>query len=552
MALISLRDVTNKTGITFNAGSLDTFYAEDYSPIKDTLQSAGSEFYMLGGSIIGSLFLTDLNHIKVVNGSGGTDIQNAIDTLPSTGGTVFLPPGSYILDNQRIDFNIGSNNINFMGAGMDSTFITCTDQVNVAELILIGSAQNVTLQNFTIDGNGANQTTYTDGFTVHNQSRNCILENLKVQNCYTNGGALKGQYHRVKGCIFDSNCVVGSGNDNFGIWGQHNIVTNCVSINITSTLSNGFGIFSNDNTAGNILLSNCTTFNCNGGYNIERIGSGVSLVNCASYGDNTALGINRTAGSPDSVVIDGCVFMDWTSATGISATYAGVTISNCLFKTLTAESDAINFSSGSDYNAIIQGNQIEVPGHGIDIITGSFSRFKIDNNSIYAGSYCMVIRGNDHTITNNTLVGSRSAMWTRDGASNIVFSGNRIHGTQIADPGDGLYFWDLSNGSHNNWIITNNIIDNCIGRGIRTAGIVGFIINNNIIKDNTQDGIYMFGENIDTIFNNNRLTDNGSYGIRLIDTSDNNIIMGNIIKGNTTGQLSVTGSNNEILGNITV
>lgn len=42
-SLINLRSISNKPGYTFNAGSIYNIFAEDYLPIKDALQTAGSE-----------------------------------------------------------------------------------------------------------------------------------------------------------------------------------------------------------------------------------------------------------------------------------------------------------------------------------------------------------------------------------------------------------------------------------------------------------------------------------------------------------------------------
>ena len=96
-------------------------------------------------------------------GDGITDdtlaIQTAIDSVPATGGTVFVPAGDYRISNS---IAIGHDNTILTGEGAAS-IIRLMDNANVAGIILpvrysdhldvSNVVHNVTISNLTLDGN---------------------------------------------------------------------------------------------------------------------------------------------------------------------------------------------------------------------------------------------------------------------------------------------------------------------------------------------------------------------------------------------------------------
>lgn len=92
------------------------------------------------------------------------DIQQAIDSLPEDGGTVYIKAGTYILS-QGIHINRSDITI----TGEEGTLIKLDDDVNQPVFLLGSDAENPTtsveniqIENIEIDGNKDNQTSETD------------------------------------------------------------------------------------------------------------------------------------------------------------------------------------------------------------------------------------------------------------------------------------------------------------------------------------------------------------------------------------------------------
>lgn len=133
MTLINLRSVTNKAGVVYNAGSLDTFFAEDYLPLKHTLQEAGSDFYMFGGSIVNNLTV-----LGSIFGYGAT-LTNVlpqgvlpIGSIPTL--TVYIPQGQLISGslptNPIISGSLTGTSIKLTGSLIGSTVTYGTEYDN--------------------------------------------------------------------------------------------------------------------------------------------------------------------------------------------------------------------------------------------------------------------------------------------------------------------------------------------------------------------------------------------------------------------------------------
>lgn len=120
-------------------------------------------------------------------GDGITDdtaaIQAAIDAA-STGGIIYLPPATYIVD-PAVSLRLSSNQT-LMGAGRAS-ILKVKDNSNVLNnLVKAESVDRVVLDNFAIDGNRSNQDA-SDTVAVHygiyvSTSSNCRVNNIYVHD----------------------------------------------------------------------------------------------------------------------------------------------------------------------------------------------------------------------------------------------------------------------------------------------------------------------------------------------------------------------------------
>jgi hypothetical protein len=81
-------------------------------------------------------------HATVADGSAGTTITSIINSLPSTGGIVFLLPGTFVLGNPATDkISIAKSNVALLGSGPRT--VICTHTVSASsKLIYVGNNTN--------------------------------------------------------------------------------------------------------------------------------------------------------------------------------------------------------------------------------------------------------------------------------------------------------------------------------------------------------------------------------------------------------------------------
>ncbi|MEX0685709.1 MAG: glycosyl hydrolase family 28-related protein [Balneolales bacterium] len=210
-------------------------------------------------------------------GDGITDdriaIQDAIDSIKDSGGTVFMPPGVYRLSRNPDDqsgLKIYSNQ-QIIGAGRGNTILKWMDDVTTTSPHFLLAAdgdyvENVTISDFEIDGNkdkrGNNE------FQILGEGIEINGKNILIRNMY----------------IHD---VLGEGIDNDNSDGM--MITNVIVEN-----TGGNGIHCSDDLVRDVLISNCITRNCAHGRkaaNNRRYGglvlrgSGIYVVNHRSIED---------------------------------------------------------------------------------------------------------------------------------------------------------------------------------------------------------------------------------------------------------------------------
>ena len=178
-------------------------------------------------------------------GDGQTDdrlsIQAAIDSIRQTGGTVFIPAGTYRLSlnpEEQLGIKVYSN-MQIIGAGRGNTILKWLDNVTTTSQHYLlaahnGFVENVTIADFEIDGNKSKRGDET--FQIRGEGIEIDGKNIHIRNMYI---------HDVLGEGIDCDA-----SDGFFV--SHVIVEN----------TGGNGIHCSDARVRNVMISNCITRNC--------------------------------------------------------------------------------------------------------------------------------------------------------------------------------------------------------------------------------------------------------------------------------------------------
>ena len=187
--------------------------------------------------------------VVAIDGSGDfTDIQTAIDTLPASGGTVYIKPGDYTI---TATITIPSDNVTLMGSGR-STKIIATTNIHLISIDPGTTTNGSRISSLYIYGNNTRFGIYivevtkltVDDVTIENCAAGIFMSHIAsarntINNCHILNNAGRGiwiqdtSYQTVT-----SNIVTGNGGSGIEIGGG---TQPCESILIrgNSCLSNG-------------------------------------------------------------------------------------------------------------------------------------------------------------------------------------------------------------------------------------------------------------------------------------------------------------------------
>jgi len=227
--------------------------------------------------------------VVATDGTGDfTDVQKAIDDLPSTGGVVYVKEGTYTITTK---ISVTGDNVSLFGAGRAAKISTTSD-INILEV----SGDFFSTADLYLFGAGSGKTNNTGLFL--SQSKDSFVRNLWVENCGNQGIHLFNGSHRgiVTNCHvlnnFDNGILLTSisAGDNTDI-----IIANNISSGNTDT---GIDISSADRVVcvGNISLSNDLGIDVGGDTTDAIITGNLSGSNTTSEitdsGTNTQIGHN--------------------------------------------------------------------------------------------------------------------------------------------------------------------------------------------------------------------------------------------------------------------
>lgn len=329
-----------------------------------------------------------------------TEIQEAIDNLPASGGVVLIKKGTYQINAQ---INILKSNVQVVGEGA-ATLLQMKNSVNLSALISIGNGGTTTYQNCRVanlqgDSNKANQTAgegsivMVYGASSYKNTRH-VIENIWAHDSRTDAIRLIGAEDCiVKGCI-----VWNAGGTAFGIFtsSQYNTIHGNIAF------SNGYGVYDNNgnyNTvSGNVFRNNSYGVYLTGAWRYSI--SGNVFFTQTNY-DIYLIGVQRCA-----ITGNHLYGSSWGIVVGNSSsiTQYNVIVGNTIVWT-TNIGIALYYGTGTTLRNVVSGNSIYGSGtHGIyvygssqNVITGnvidgasrttnntSHSIFLTDTGSVYS------------------------------------------------------------------------------------------------------------------------------------------------------------------------
>jgi len=166
-----------------------------------------------------------------------SSIQAAITSLPATGGTVFIPEGTYTLTSALVL----PSNVVLCGSG-GATILRCANNTDINIIYAIDKT-NITIKDLTLDGNKANNATAGDrelqnGIYLKDVCTDVLIEGLFIKDTIRSGiklGQTQIEYNQCQRVIIDNciilDCGVAEGSDVEGIMGK-----GCVEITVSNCI----------------------------------------------------------------------------------------------------------------------------------------------------------------------------------------------------------------------------------------------------------------------------------------------------------------------------
>ena len=371
-------------------------------------------------------------------------IQLALDSINTAGGgTLFLKPGTYTLDNT---LDVYSNTI-LRGAGVGATIIKQADGANKFRVIrndgfAAGGNSDIVLRDFTFNGNKANQSSTSIGLNFQTGSR-ITLENLYVYDTRDEGIFLTGITNGiVKNCV-----VVDPGRDAIVMsTGTTGIVEGCKVSG--STARSGILI---SNAANVRVLGNQSDSNALHGIDMSGASATKNVVNANSCSENVRYGIYCGLGPTDVVISDNYTYSNAFGGIGTEDN------NNILIAANYSEADSYGIYLDTCNYITVTGNYVYFADKsGIELLSASYNNL--------TGNY---LKDNSQ-LTNATY---RDISLTDDGVTystkNVVV-GNTCLATAANKTAIGIAEQAVSDDYN---VITNNFIEGQTSTGLQMKGV---------------------------------------------------------------------------------
>ncbi len=332
--------------------------------------STGGTGYAFGNGS-GAFTFSPTIPLSAVVGSGsvvpapGETIQHAVSRLPSTGGTVVVPIGTWFTG----DIPITTSNVTVVGSGMpvvnsaETAFIPGSGTILQGSLTFEG-ASNITVMNLGVDVGDAFNVCTDEGLVVEpagNSITSPMIYNVTIENVATlacdKTFAPASQQHSVRvgnvTNLYESNIHTDK-----GFYGVVAKSTNVVQVGIfvNNAYSNGWICKSDDveGTCANVSVSGLIVSN-SGCPALDTYGGTVSNVAMSNVQVYNTAG-TCTYGLMSHIVTD--------PATGVSSFVKGVEISNFILDNIPG--DALVFANGTTDVTVSNGTISHGGGNGVD------------------------------------------------------------------------------------------------------------------------------------------------------------------------------------------
>jgi hypothetical protein len=200
------------------------------SPVE--LVAARGTYGTLGGRISAiSTRVYDVKEQYGAKGDGATNDTTAIDAAAAAmtgGGTLYLPPGTYVYTGAQLDL---LSNVHMMGAGIGVSVLKITsNNTTTNRRVRVLSKTNVQISDMTIQETGVSARAGNYGLITLETSTRCLIESVEMIGSSGTGfmALANCQYFTVRGCIVRDGWADGihvqRGSRNFAI--ANNLLTN--------------------------------------------------------------------------------------------------------------------------------------------------------------------------------------------------------------------------------------------------------------------------------------------------------------------------------------
>jgi hypothetical protein len=362
--------------------------------------------------------LSDWTNAKTVGcvGDGVTDdttnMQAAINAAVAAGSTcLYVPAGTYLCGPLSI-----SAPLTIVGAGQAATIFKLKAASNDFQF-KFGQAVNTAMTrarftDFTLDGNGSNQTTAGGGI-LGAGAVNCFFERLHFTNEYNWGlelsgnGTLFGHQNRVLQCTFDNAVAAGYGGGLYLTSCDENVIDGCDFQFLGGTAfpstSFNYPIFLWD-TAGLQLIRNCIFVGARGS-NLDVVGLAIDSAN-----QTRVLGCIFDGVGGDCVYIKGtdnavsdCLFTSIGDQAHTAGWMAGVHTNFGAARNVITDNNMNSSATANKTGYFIYEEQVGNSGPNLFQGNQFWKRATLNHQSVYSKGNGSEVRNNLGTLPTGTI-----------------------------------------------------------------------------------------------------------------------------------------------------
>ena len=539
--------------------NVDTVQGNDSADLQKTAEtdeSTNEQNNLLGASNIKETPL----RANVINLTGGsfTNIQNAINNLKNTGGTIYLNNATYIGTKDPITFN-NINPIQIIGGTEENPNLMSTLNANNKNRIFSVSYRTVSIDHLIMTGGGNCDmgVIYVENGADFTLTNSIITKNAasSTAGLYIDSGVNTHNRYctfRIENVTLSDNVAVKGANAAMRLWGVGTIKDCYFYHNYNGVNSNLLGralqTYSSDPVNNPIIIDHCTFVN-NGA---------IRPITTTSYTDLHAGAVCMYT----NTICKNSIFINNSGTHGGAVSiHNDGTIKNCTFINNTAFQYGGALDTGLDTNINLKVNIIDCYFEGNQAPIGGAIQLKGDdiyinntefcNNSAIQGGACY-LQGLRAFIENSNFTDNKASHDLRAPITPTTTVNSYL------DEGGAIYIGKTSTGSSsdNAKILNSNFNSNNATNG---AGIYVYGKNTNVTNSNFTDncaidgaGAYIIGLSAtlkDNSFDNNTATEGAGVYIK---GGNAQIIYSNFTGNNVSdkgGAVYIEGSNSEFIGN---